>query len=102
MSLTTKQRQYLKGLGHALKPVLQLGKDGLNERQIASISKALDDHELIKINILENSELTKTEVSEEILEKLNAETVQIIGRKILIFRKSKEKPQIVLPVANKK
>jgi len=101
MSLTAKQRQYLKGLGHALRPVLQLGKDGLNERQIESISKALDDHELIKVNVLENSNLTKTDVSAEILEKLKAETVQSIGRKLLLFRKSKDKPKIVLPTAAK-
>ena len=98
MSLTAKQRQYLKGLGHALKPVLQIGKDGLNERQLASISKALEDHELIKINILENSGLTKTDASEQILASLKAETVQTLGRKLLLFKKSKDKPKISLSV----
>lgn len=97
MSLTPKQRQYLKGLGHALNPILQIGKEGLNERQLASISKALEDHELIKVNILENADLTKNDVSELILESLNAETVQTIGRKMLFYKKSKEKQKIVLP-----
>jgi len=97
MSLTPKQRQYLKGLGHALNPILQIGKEGLNERQLASLSKALEDHELIKVNILENADITKNDVSETILKALNAETVQTIGRKILLYKKSKEKSKIVLP-----
>jgi RNA-binding protein len=97
MSLTPKQRQYLKGLGHALNPILQIGKEGLNERQLASLSKALEDHELIKVNILENADITKNDVSEVILKALNAETVQTIGRKVLLYKKSKEKPKIVLP-----
>ncbi len=97
MSLTPKQRQYLKGLGHALNPIQQIGKEGLNERQLASISKALEDHELIKVTILENADITKNDVSEIILESLKAETVQTIGRKILLYKKSKDKPKIVLP-----
>ncbi|NLD92774.1 MAG: ribosome assembly RNA-binding protein YhbY [Fibrobacter sp.] len=97
MSLTTKQRQYLKGLGHALNPIQQIGKEGLNERQLASISKALEDHELIKINILENADITKNDFSKMILESLSAETVQTIGRKVLLYKKSKEKSKIVLP-----
>lgn len=97
MSLTPKQRQFLKGLGHVLNPIQQIGKEGLNERQLASLSKALEDHELIKVNILENADISKNDVSETILKALNAETVQTIGRKILLYKKSKEKPKIVLP-----
>jgi RNA-binding protein len=97
MALTTKQRQHLKGLGHSLKTVIQIGKDGLNERQLKSISKALDDHELIKMGVLENSDFDKNEVSELICEPLDAELIQIVGKKILIYRKNKEKSKIVLP-----
>jgi len=97
MSLTAKQRQYLKGLGHALKPIIQIGKEGLNERQLKSISKALEDHELVKINILETADLDKNEVSEIICTSLKAELVQTLGKKVLLFRPSKEKPKIVLP-----
>ena len=81
MPLTTKQRQYLKGLGHPLKPVIQVGKEGLTDRVIASISKALLDHELIKINILETALLERNEAAEEISTELKAEIVQILGRK---------------------
>jgi RNA-binding protein len=101
MSLTSKQRQYLKGLGHALSPVLQIGKEGINERQLASISKTLDDHELVKINILETSELNKNEAAEKICEPLKAELVQVIGKKMLLYKKNKKAPKIVLPIQSK-
>ena len=101
MSLTARQRQYLKGLGHALSPVLQVGKEGINERQFASISKALDDHELIKINILETSELDRNEAAEKICTSLNADLVQVIGKKMLLYKKNKKTPKIVLPVQGK-
>lgn len=97
MSLTAKQRQYLKGLGHALKPVIQIGKEGLNERQLKSISKAFEDHELIKINVLETADLNKNEASEQICTSLQAELVQTLGKKMLLYKPSKDKPKIVLP-----
>lgn len=97
MSLTTKQRQYLRGLGHALKPMLQIGKDGINDRQLASISKVLEDHELVKLNILENSDLDKNEVERLLCEPLKAELVQVLGKKMLLYRKSKENVKIKLP-----
>ncbi|HEX3019857.1 MAG TPA: ribosome assembly RNA-binding protein YhbY [Chitinispirillaceae bacterium] len=91
MELNSKQRQYLKGLGHSLKPVIQVGKDGLSEQVLASISKALDDHELIKINILETADLSREEASEQISSALKAAIVQTLGRKILLFRKNEQK-----------
>lgn len=99
MKLKPKQRQYLKGLGHSLKPVIQVGKDGLSEAVLASTSKALDDHELIKINILETSDLDRKEAPQVIASAMNAEVVQTLGRKILLFRRNKEKPKIQLPDA---
>jgi RNA-binding protein len=97
MKLKPKQRQYLKGLGHSLKSVIQVGKDGLSEAVLSSISKALDDHELIKINILETADLDRKIAPQLIASSINAEVVQILGRKILLFRRNKEKPKIQLP-----
>ena len=98
MTLNPKQKQYLKGLGHALRPILQVGKDGVNERQLSSISKALQDHELIKINILENSDLSKDEATKLICEPMEAQLVQLLGKKMILFRQNKKEPKIVLPV----
>lgn len=97
MKLKSKQRQYLKGLGHSLKPVIQVGKDGLSAAVLSSISKALDDHELIKVNVLETADLDRKEASQQISSTLNAEVVQTLGRKILLFRRHQEKPKIQLP-----
>lgn len=97
MNLNPKQRQYLKGLGHSLKPVIQVGKDGLSEKVLASISKSLDDHELIKINVLETACLSREDASERIATELNAGVVQTLGRKILLFRKNLKEPKIQIP-----
>ncbi|MDG5813500.1 ribosome assembly RNA-binding protein YhbY [Chitinispirillales bacterium ANBcel5] len=95
--LSTKQRQYLKGLAHSLNPVIQIGKDGLSEGIISQISESLDDHELIKINLLESSGLDRNEAAEEICRKTGAQKVQVLGFKIILFRRNKEKAQITLP-----
>lgn len=97
MKLKSKQRQYLKGLGHSLKPVIQVGKDGLSGPVLSSISKALDDHELIKINILETADIDRKKAPQLLTAALNTEIVQTLGRKILLFRRNKEKPKIQLP-----
>jgi RNA-binding protein len=97
MSLKPKQRQYLRGLGHSLNTLVQVGKEGLTDRAIASISKTLDDHELIKINVLETAELSREEAAEKITAALKAEIVQTLGRKILLYRKNNKEPRIVFP-----
>lgn len=97
MELKPKQRQYLKGLGHSLKSVIQVGKEGLTDKVIASISKALDDHELIKINVLETADLAREEASEKMSTALKAEVVQTLGRKILLYRKNIKEPKIQIP-----
>jgi len=97
MKLKPKQRQYLKGLGHSLKPVIQVGKEGISEAVLSSTSKALDDHELIKISILETADLDRKEASQLFASAMNAEVVQTLGRKILLFRRNKEKPKIQIP-----
>ncbi|NLT49883.1 MAG: ribosome assembly RNA-binding protein YhbY [Ignavibacteria bacterium] len=97
MSITSKQKQYLKGLGHGIKPVIQVGKEGISENVLSSISKALDDHELIKVTILENSDLDRKEASQIISENTDSELVQVLGRKFLLYKKNKENPKITLP-----
>ncbi len=97
MKLNSKQRQYLKGLGHSLKPVIQVGKDGLSQQVLSSISKALDDHELIKINILETADIEREQASSILTSALNAEVIQTLGRKILLFRRNNEKQKIEIP-----
>ncbi len=95
--LTPRQRQFLKGLGHSLNPYVQVGKDGLTENVLKSISKSLEDHELIKVGLLETAGLNRKEAAQEIADALNAEVVQVVGFKMLIYRPNPEKQKIVLP-----
>lgn len=94
--ITGKQRSYLKSLANNLTPLLQVGKFGINEGLIEQLDKLLEDHELVKITVLQNSPTTAREITDEILEKTGAEFVQQIGNKLTIYRESKENKIIEL------
>lgn len=95
--LTGKQRSYLKSLAHNLDPLFQLGKNGISENFIKEVDVALESRELVKINILNNSDMDTDEVSREMVEALGAEFVQSIGNKVIIYRESEENKTIKLP-----
>ncbi|MGI5948834.1 ribosome assembly RNA-binding protein YhbY [Peptoniphilus sp.] len=94
--LTGKQRSFLKGLANTRNPLIQVGKDGVNEGFLTQLDKLLEDHELVKIKVLQNSPVDVEEIVDEIMEKTNAEFVQMIGSKLTIYRESKENKQIEL------
>lgn len=95
--LTSKQRAYLKSLSNNLPVTTTVGKDGITESVINSIKESFNTKELIKITLLENSGLNSKEVINELAQKLNAESVQYIGRKVVLYKKFKENPVIILP-----
>lgn|SRR5690625_1065805 len=95
--LTGKQRSYLKGLANKIDPIFQLGKLGLSENFIKQLDTALEARELIKINVLKNSFHDPKEVANELAEKLDAEFVQSIGNKFVLYRESEENKKIQLP-----
>lgn len=95
--ITSKQRRYLKGLGHELEPLVYIGKNDLTENVLKEIDSLLEARELVKVKIQESSMLEPKETANQVAEKLKAEFVQAIGRKFILYRRSKEKPQIVLP-----
>ena len=92
--LRGKERSYLKSLAHNMDPLIQLGKDGINEGFLNQVDKLLEDHELVKIKVLQNAPV---EVDEIVEEKTGAEFVQKIGKKLTIYRESKENKKIELP-----
>jgi len=94
--ITSKQRSYLRSLSNGLQSIFQLGKGGIEENFLKQIDGALETRELIKITVLNNSGYTAREASDAICEALNCEGVQSIGSKVVIYRKSSEKPKIEL------
>ena len=96
-TLTSTQKQFLKGLAHPLSALVQIGKEGVTDALAAAVDRALLDHELIKVRVRETSPLERRECGEALASSLRAAVVQEIGRVIVLYRRHPEKPTIVLP-----
>lgn len=98
-NLTSKERAYLRSLANTLEPIFQFGKGGVTENYIKQIDTALEARELIKITLLENADANAKELAAELCEKAHCQSVQIIGRKIVLYRmaRDKDKRKITLP-----
>ncbi|MDX1539055.1 ribosome assembly RNA-binding protein YhbY [Arsukibacterium sp.] len=96
MSLTNKQKQFLKAKAHELKPVILLGGNGLTEGVIAEIEVALNFHELIKIKVPTEDREQKVFIMDAIIRETKAEKVQVIGKTLVLYRQSEAK-KIQLP-----
>ncbi|WP_062355664.1 ribosome assembly RNA-binding protein YhbY [Bacillus kwashiorkori] len=95
--LTGKQKRFLRSQAHHLQPIFQVGKGGVNENMINQISDALEARELIKISVLQNCDVPKEEVAEQLASGAKAELVQVIGNTIVLYKESSENKQIILP-----
>ena len=88
--LTSKQRAKLKSVGANTDALYQMGKNEIDEDYIIQINAALDAKELIKIKVLENAVYTAKEAAQNLAEKTDSEVVQVIGAKIVLYRKSRK------------
>ena len=95
--MTSKQRAYLRGLANPLQAKYQIGKGGVEEGFLRQIDDALEANELIKITILETALLSTREAAALLCAPLCAESVQMIGNKIVLYRESKKHKKITLP-----
>ena len=95
--MTSKQRAYLKGLAMNIEPILSLGKASLTPEFTNSVAEALAARELVKINVLMNCMDDPREIAAIIAERTKSEIVQVIGRKIVFYKESKDKKKIELP-----
>jgi len=95
--ITSKQRAYLRGLGQSCPAIMQIGKGGISENLIKTVSDALEARELVKLTVLENSGEDPRAVLDALCEALGAEGVACVGRKIVLYRESKDKKTIELP-----
>lgn len=89
--LTGKQKRYLRSEAHHLTPIFQIGKEGVHQKQIEGIDQALETHELIKVKLLETCPDDKNTVALEISVQTKSEVVQIVGRIIVLYKKSDQK-----------
>jgi RNA-binding protein len=85
--LTPAQRKHLRGLAQAAKPLVQIGRNGATEAQMATIDRALTDHELVKIKYLEHKE-EKQELTEAIAAATRSHVIHLIGNTAVIYRES--------------
>jgi len=89
--LTNTQKKYLNKQANPIKPIYQIGKEGISQNLITGISEALEVHELIKVKLLETCPVDTNEAVIVISAGCKCEVVNVIGRTIILYRKSKKK-----------
>ena len=94
--LNSRQRAQLRGLANTMETIFQVGKGGINEQLIKQVADALEARELIKLRVLETSPVTSREAADFIAEKVNADVVQVIGYRFVLYKESKENKSIQL------
>ena len=98
--MTSKQRAYLKGLAMTMDPIFQIGKNSLTPEFTKAVQEALEARELIKISVLQNCLDDPKELASMIAERTRAQVVQVIGKKIVLYKEGKDdKKKIILPKA---
>ena len=95
--MTSKQRAYLKGLAQTIEPIFQIGKNSLTPENTKAIAEALEARELIKISVLQNCMDDPKELAALVGERTRSQVVQVIGKKIVLYKPDKDKPKIELP-----
>lgn len=95
--LTGKQRSYLRNLANGIEPIFQVGKGGIGDNMIKQFNDALEARELIKATVLKNALSDTKDICNEIARLTEADIVQVIGSKFVLYKESKEKKVIELP-----
>ena len=96
--MTSKQRAYLKGLAMNMEPVFQIGKFGLTPEVTEAVSEAFNTRELIKLSVLKNCMEDPREMASVLAERTKSQVVQVIGKKIVLYKESKDHKKINLPL----
>ncbi len=94
--LKSKQRAQLRSLANGIDTILQIGKTGISAQTLKQVDDALEARELIKIRTLETAPMSSRQAADEIAEKVNADVVQVIGSRIVLYRQSVNNRKIVL------
>lgn len=94
--MTSKQRAYLRKIGHQMDPIIQIGKSGVTEPVIRQVDEALEARELIKARVLQSCTDSIESIAEQLVKATGAEVVQSIGNILLFYRRSSKHPTIEL------
>lgn len=94
--LTSKQRAKLRGIASTTDTIFQIGKGGIPETLVQQVEDAIKVREIVKIKVLDNSSYNAKQAAEELAEKTNSEVVQVIGSKLVLYRKNIKEPVIKL------
>jgi len=100
--LTGKQRRHLRALGQRLAATLNVGHEGVSDAVVAQADAQLDVHELIKVRMSDNTPADRHETAEDLAARTRAHLAQVIGRTALLYRRRRDEPKIVLPLADKR
>ena len=95
--MTSKQRAYLKGLASNLDPIFQVGKSSLTPELTEAIGESFNTRELIKIAVLKNCMDDPREIAEMVAGRTQSQVVQVIGKKIVLYKENKDNKKIILP-----
>ena len=94
--LTSKQRAQLRSMASNMDTIMQVGKSGVTEPMVKTVSDALEARELIKMRVLENSGEVVRDVAEQLAAATDAEVVAVIGKCLILYRESETKKKIEL------
>ena len=97
--MTSKQRAYLKKISSTYDPIFQVGKSSITPEVCDAIDEALTARELIKINVLKNCADDPKVLAQIVSERTHSSVVQVIGKKIVLYRPDKKEPKIKLPLS---
>jgi len=95
--MTSKQRAYLKSLASVIDPIFQIGKSSLTPEVTEAVREAFNTRELIKVAVLKNCIDDPRAIAEALADRTQSQVVQVIGKKIVLYKPDKDKPKIVLP-----
>ena len=97
--MNTKQRAFLKGIAMTTDPIFQIGKSNLTPELTEAVGEALDKRELVKISVLQNCMDDPREMAQILADRTHSEVVQVIGKKIVLYKQAKEEKnrKILLP-----
>lgn len=98
MTLTSKQRAYLKGLASNLEPVFQIGKASLTPEVTNAVEEAFHTRELLKVAVLKNCFDDPRAIAEALADRTHSTVVHVIGKKIVLYKKDKKNSKIILPL----